>query len=223
MSEVKPHQRINDILLGPIERPALAWMAAHMPGWMTPDILTGTGIVGAIVIFLSYWGSGMAPGFLWAASLGFVINWFGDSLDGTLARQRNRERPRYGYYVDHITDSFGTSLLLLGLGLSNYMSGAVAAAVLIAYLLLSINSYLAAHTLGTFRISFLKFSPTELRLLLAFGNLFLFNKSQVVFLGVTARIYDIGGVIGTVLMLVVVVACSVRNTHRLYVLEHPGE
>ena len=122
MGDIKPHQRVNDILLGPLERPALQWLAAHMPAWINPDILTGIGILGAVLIFFSYWLSNALPGFLWVASLGFVINWFGDSLDGTLARYRQSERPKYGFLVDHTVDSFNEVLIALGLGLSPYVT-----------------------------------------------------------------------------------------------------
>ncbi len=110
MSQMKPHQRVNDILLGPLERPALAWLAAHMPAWVSPDTLTGIGVLGAVIIFLSYSLSNVHSGFLWLASLGFVINWFGDSLDGTLARYRRCERPKYGYFIDHTVDAFNEFL-----------------------------------------------------------------------------------------------------------------
>ena len=131
MTEVKPHQRVNDILLGPWERPALAWLAAHMPGWMSPDKLTAIGFAGAVLIMLSYALSTRSAALLWLASLGFVVNWFGDSLDGTLARYRKIERPRYGYFVDHTVDSFNEFLIIMGLGLSPYVRFDVACLALI--------------------------------------------------------------------------------------------
>ena len=104
MSDIKDHKRVNDILLGPLERPALQWLAAHLPAWATPDMMTVIGIIGALVITLGYGLSQFHPAFLWLATLGFIINWFGDSLDGTLARIRHIERPKYGFYIDHVTD-----------------------------------------------------------------------------------------------------------------------
>src|SRR5919198_5149184 len=104
MDKIKGHTRVNDILLGPLERPALQWLAAHMPAWITPDDCTLIGILGALLTLVSYGLSNLNPNFLWLASLGFFINWFGDSLDGTLARYRHIERPRYGYYIDHVID-----------------------------------------------------------------------------------------------------------------------
>ena len=151
MSEIKPHTRINDILLAPLERPALQWLAAHMPSWISPDILTVIGIIGAIAILLGYLLSNQSPGFLWLGSLGFVINWFGDSLDGTLARYRQIERPKYGFFVDHTVDSFNEVLIVIGLGLSPYVSFNIACLGLIGYLLMSILVYIrTAPTLTEF-------------------------------------------------------------------------
>src|SRR5574338_1678825 len=113
MPDIKSHQRVNDILLGPLERPALRWLAAHQPAWVNPDVMTGTGVLGAAVIFSGYVASNYDRNFLWLASLGFFINWYGDSLDGTLARYRGIEKPRYGYFVDHTVDSFNETLIIL--------------------------------------------------------------------------------------------------------------
>jgi archaetidylinositol phosphate synthase len=145
------------------------------------------------------------------------VNWFGDSLDGTLARVRNRQRPRYGFYVDHITDAFGTTFLLGGLALSSYMSPAIGVGLLIVYLLLSIQSYLAVHALGTFQLSFWKFSPTELRLLLIAGNVALYVRGPLARLGGREfLLFDIGGAIGIAGMAVMLVIASIRNTAALY-------
>ena len=117
MSEPKPHQRVNDILLGPFERPALQWLAERMPRWVTPDVLTATGIFGSVMTFAGYWASSSTATFLWLASLGLVVNWFGDSLDGTLARFRHIERPKFGFFIDHTVDAISESLIVFGLGL----------------------------------------------------------------------------------------------------------
>jgi phosphatidylglycerophosphate synthase len=145
-----------------------------------------------------------------------ALNWLGDSLDGTLARVQQRLRPRYGFYVDHMVDSFGALALMGGLALSGYMRPRIAIGLLIAFLMLSIQSYLATHTLGEFRISFWRFGPTELRLLLALGNLALFWKPVVHFLGGRYRLFDVGGVIGLAGMGSMVVVFTVQNTIRLY-------
>src|SRR5512138_816292 len=122
MSDITNHRRVNDILLGPLERPTLKWLAAHMPAWVTPDICTIIGVFGAILISLSYVLTVFDKNFLWLASLGFVINWFGDSLDGTLARYRKIERPIFGFFVDHIMDAFSVTVIILGLGMTDYVN-----------------------------------------------------------------------------------------------------
>ena len=165
MTNIKKHQRVNDILLGPLERPALKWLADHLPAWVSPDICTTIGVMGAVVILVSYGLSRNSDNFLWLASLGFVINWFGDSLDGTLARYRHIERPIYGFYIDHMTDAVSQVMIFLGLGLTHYIKFEVACLTLIAYLLLSVLVYVRTCVVGEFRISYGKLGPTEIRVL----------------------------------------------------------
>ncbi len=174
MPEIKPHKRVNDILLGPLERPALRWLAARMPIWMNPDILTGIGIVGSLIIFASYWLSRYYPALLWLASLGLIINWFGDSLDGTLARFRKIERPKYGFFIDHTVDAFSEMFIVLGLGLSPYVRFDVACLALIGYLLLSVLVYVRTYVEGVFKISYGKLGPTEVRVILIILNAVMF-------------------------------------------------
>ena len=174
MENLKPHQRVNDILLAPLERPALKWLAAHMPLWVNPDILTLIGIFGGVLIFFSYWFSNYFSGFLWIASLGFIINWFGDSLDGTLARHRKIERPKYGFFVDHTVDAFNEVLIVIGLGLSPYVSFNTACLALIGYLLMSVLVYIRTYINGIFQLSYSKFGPTEIRVILILLNTAMF-------------------------------------------------
>jgi phosphatidylglycerophosphate synthase len=174
MSKVEKHKRENDILLGFLERPALKWLAAHMPAWITPDTLTWIGILASILIFVSYILTNKNAAFLWLASLGFVLNWFGDSLDGTLARYRHIERPRYGFLVDHWVDAISTVLIFVGLGLSPYVDLIVACMGIIAYLLTSIMVYLITYVTGTFQITNAKIGPTEIRLLAILSNTAMF-------------------------------------------------
>jgi archaetidylinositol phosphate synthase len=174
MSDIKDHKRVNDILLGPLERPALKWLAAHLPAWVTPDMMTVTGILGALIITISYALSQFHPAFLWLASLGFVINWLGDSLDGTLARFRHIERPKYGFFIDHITDVLTEIIIVLGLGLSPYISFAVASMCCIAYITMSVLVYVRMNVMGEFRISYSKLGPTEVRVLAILLNIFMF-------------------------------------------------
>jgi phosphatidylglycerophosphate synthase len=164
------HERINNILLGPLERPALHWLAVRMPAWVTPDGLTGLGLVAALLIFFSYALTNLDKNFLWLASFGFVLNWFGDSLDGTLARERHIERPRYGFFIDHTLDAFGEVLVFLGIGLSPYVDFNIASLALIGYMLLSVLVYITTYVNGVFRISYIRLGPTEMRLIAILAN-----------------------------------------------------
>jgi phosphatidylglycerophosphate synthase len=213
MAKSESHKRVNDILLGPLERPALRWLAAHMPSWVNPDILTVIGIIGAIIIFTGYVLSNVAPAFLWLATFGYLVNWFGDSLDGTVARYRKIERPKYGFFVDHTVDAFGQLLIFGGLGLSPYVSFDVASLALIGYLLVSIYVYVNTYVTGVFKISYGKFGPTEIRLIAILANLLFF------FLGVQVISFEFGEVsiydilvlgIAIVLILIFVVSTTRR-------------
>jgi archaetidylinositol phosphate synthase len=144
------------------------------------------------------------------------VNWFGDSLDGTLARVRQRQRPRYGFYVDHMIDSFGGIFLIGGLGASGYVNWPIALSMLIAFLLLSIESYLAAYTLGMFRLSFAKFGPTEIRLLLALGNIALWFNPKASLPVLSWRLFDFGGIVATSGMAIMVVVAAAWHTMILY-------
>ncbi len=166
---------------------------------------------------MSYWVSGSHPALgLSLATLCLALNWLGDSLDGTLARVRNKLRPRYGFYVDHVVDMLGALFLLGGLALSGFMSAPVAGGLVIAFLMLSINSYLATYTMGKFQISFGGFSPTELRILLAIGNVFLFWKPYAILFGQRVLLFDAGGAAGIIGMTVLLIALIARNTAQLY-------
>ena len=174
MPKVEQHKRENDILLGFLERPALKWLAEHAPAWVTPDVLTYLGIGASVLIFISYVLTNVSPHFLWLASFGFVLNWLGDSLDGTLARYRHMERPRYGFLVDHWIDAMSTVLIFLGLGLSPYVNLVVALLGAIMYLLLSIMVYLVTYVTGVFQITSAKVGPTEVRVLAILLNTAIF-------------------------------------------------
>ena len=193
MKEVNQHRRVNDIFLGPLERPALQWFAAHMPAWVTPDFCTAIGMFGALTAAIGYGLSNIHPGFLWLASLGFILNWFGDSLDGTLARYRRMERPLYGYYIDHTTDMICEMLILLGMGCSAYVSFNIACLALIAYLMLSALVYLRTYVAGEFKISYGGWGPTESRVVAVLLNtaMYFFGFQDVQFFKVTVNVYDI--------------------------------
>jgi len=216
-------RREQTSVLAPLERTALRGLARRMPAWVNSDHLSLLGLVSMFLAGVGYALSRQNPLMLHLVNLFIFLNWFGDSLDGTLARYRDRQRPRYGFYVDHIIDTFGTMFLIFGLALSGYMTERVAAATLIVFLMLAINSYLAAYSLGIFKISQWKMGPTEMRLLLIIGNIFLIYRPHTRIFGHQYLLYDVGGVIAIVWMAMVLVASSIKNTRALYVLERLPE
>ena len=215
--EFKNALREQTSLLAPLERVCLNWLARNLPPWVKPDHLTLLGFAAMLVAGASYACARWSPvAALLVVNLCLAINWFGDSLDGTLARARNKQRPRYGFYVDHIIDAFGILFVLCGLALSGYMSWVIALSVLVIYFMLSIDVYLATYTIGTFRISFYKFSPTELRILLAIANIRVMLHPTTRAFGDQHLFFDVGAVIAIALMAVVVIVSVTRNTITLY-------
>ncbi|MBZ5584361.1 MAG: CDP-alcohol phosphatidyltransferase family protein [Acidobacteriia bacterium] len=203
-------------LLAPLEKRCLVWLARRTPAWINSDHLTALGLVSLLGAGLSYWYARWNRAGLLLVIVWLALNWLGDSLDGTLARVRQRQRPRYGFYVDHVVDAFGTLFLMTGLGLSGYMAHGIAIGLLLAYFLLSIEVYLATYTIGTFHLSFWKFSPTELRLLLMIGNLALLKWPLARLFGHTWRLFDVGGAAGIAGMALMLVMAVVRHTLLLY-------
>ena len=210
-------QREQTSILAPLERAALYGFARRMPAWVNSDHLSVLGLAGMIGAGACYALTKRNPLMLHLVNVFIFLNWFGDSLDGTLARYRDRQRPRYGFYVDHIIDTYGILFLLFGMASSGYMSQRVAAAVLISYFMLAINSYLAAYSIGIFKISQWKLGPTELRLLLMIGNVFLFYRPRVYHH--RYLLFDVGGVIAAFGMSLMLVVLSIQHTHTLYKLE----
>jgi phosphatidylglycerophosphate synthase len=215
--------RAQESFLAPLEKRALVWLARRLPGWVHSDHLTLAGFLAMAGAGASYWLAHYDRRFLLAGIVCLAVNWLGDSLDGTVARVRNRLRPRYGFYVDHITDAFGTFFLLAGLALSPHMSAWIAAGLLIAYFMLSIEVYLATYSLGTFQLSFWKFSPTELRALLMAGNIALFYRPVVRPFGKQYLLFDIGGLCGIVGIAAMLIVTAVRHTIILYRAETPRD
>lgn len=203
-------------LLAPLEKRCLIWLAHHTPPWINSDHLTALGLLALLGAGLSYWYARWNRLGLVLVIVCLVLNWLGDSLDGTLARVRNKQRPRYGFYVDHVIDAIGTFFLLAGLGVSGYMSERIAAGLLIVYFMLTIEVYLATYTIGTFHLSFWKFSPTELRILLMIGNIALFYRPTVGILGARYRLFDIGGLVGILGMTLMLITAVVKHTLILY-------
>lgn len=214
-TEFRDARRILNGLLSSHEKRALVWLATRLPSRVSSDHLTALGLGAMLLVGFSFWAARAYPIALLGVVLGLAINWFGDSLDGTVARVRRCERPRYGYYVDHICDMFGALFLFGGMALSGYATPAIAIGLLIAYLMISIEVFLAAHVLGEFRITYLAFGPTELRILLAMGALTLLVKPYVVITGRTFLLLDVAGVIAIVAMGAVLIQTSVGHSRRL--------
>jgi len=208
MSKIESHKRVHDMLLGSLERPLLQWFCARMPLWVNSDILTGVGVYGSVLVFFSYWLTYNDKGFLWLASLGFFINWFGDSLDGTLARYRKVERPKYGFFVDHTVDSLSVVLIFVGLGLSPYVRLEIAALACIGYLLVSILAYINAFVSGEFKISYARIGPTEMRLIAVLANttiFFLGNPKMSFVFGSTSVFNLFVAIVGIILFVAFIV------------------
>jgi phosphatidylglycerophosphate synthase len=173
--------RVHQSWLEPLERPLLIWLARRLPPAIRPDHLTLIGGLGAVLCGAAYWATALSPDFLWLASAGLIVNWFGDSLDGTLARYRGIERPRYGLFVDHATDVMAELFILLGLGLSPYMRFETACLALIAYWLMALFTFIRALATQVLQISYGGLGPTEARLVLVAYNLFLLLVGPVSF------------------------------------------
>ena len=209
-------QREQNGFLSALEKKALRWMAERVPSWINSDHLTALGFVAMVFAGISYSLSSSNSNYLHIASLLIIVNWLGDSLDGTLARYRNQLRPRYGFYVDHVLDTFSTFFLFGGLAVSGYMSPMLAGLFLIAYLMLSIQVYLATYAIGKFKMSFAWFGPTELRMLLIIGNCALVAHPEITLLDTNVLLFDLGGAIGIIVMAILLVSSSIKNIVYLY-------
>ena len=208
--------RVNHSLTASAEKQILLWTARRMPQWMNSDHLTTIGFtaqIGAGICYaLARWDRRMM---LFAIAF-LVLNWFGDSLDGTLARVRSQERPRYGFYVDHMVDILGSAALMCGLGYSELLHWPVAMAMLIAFLILSAESYLATYAIGRFELSQGIFGPTEIRILLVLANLAALRNPFATLFGHRFLLFDLGGSIAAAAMAVLALAVALRHTLQLY-------
>jgi archaetidylinositol phosphate synthase len=219
-STAAAHIRDHRSLLAAAEKRLLVAIARRLPAWIGSDHLSVLGLVGIILTGASFALMAVTPLAAYAVPVMLVVNWFGDSLDGTLARVREQQRPRYGYYVDHVIDIAGTAVLMAGLACSTIMSPLLALALLCAYLLLCAESYLGANASGVFRMSFLGFGPTELRLVLIAGALKVAVSPNVTapLLG-SVRLFDLGGVIALIGLTGAFLASAIRMTMLLYAAE----
>jgi phosphatidylglycerophosphate synthase len=213
----KEAARVQESLLASLEKRCLIWMAERMPSAVNSDHLTALAGLSMLAAGVCYWNG--SPAALLAAIVLLALNWFGDSLDGTLARVRHHERPRYGFYVDHVLDVLCILFILAGLVLGGHMSLPIGAGFLLAYYLLMIEIALATHAVGVFRISFWKFGPTELRIFLAIGSLRLLGSDFVTIAGGHYLLFDVGGVVAIIGLVVTFIVSAVTNTRLLYLAE----
>ena len=205
--------REKTFLLARPEGRVLEWIARRLPAWVMPDHLTALGVVAAVGIAVAYALSNGDPLWLWAASGLLVVHWLGDSLDGTLARVRRTERPKYGYYLDHLVDAIATALIGIGLGLSPYMLLVTGLVVVVAYLVLSINTYLETNTLGVFSLGYGRLGPTEARVGLIAINTVLALGVVPAFAGFSVLDAAVLGAAGV--MLVALALRAARNLREL--------
>jgi len=212
-------QRSSTGLLMVVERRVLIWLANRIPARVNSDHLTSLGLVSMFLAGACFAMSNRFPPALFGVAVFLAFNWFGDSLDGTLARVRGHQRPRYGFYVDHILDTFGALFVLGGLAISGHMTPLIAAGSLIAYYILSIEIYLATYCVGRFRMSFWGWGPTELRILVSIGALVLLVKPTVTIAGVRMPLFDVGGIVGMIGLIITAVISSIGNIRRLYTTE----
>lgn len=221
----RDHQRTSEFLLRRLEDRVLPWLAGRLPGRVVPDHMTALGVLASAGVAVCYVLTNQDPAWLWGASAGLVLQWFGDSLDGTLARYRGIERPRYGFYLDHVVDAFSTVAVGLGLGLSPYMLLSVALALVIGYLVLSINVYLETYVHDEFSFGYGWVGPTEARVLLIGLNTVAVTLGPLPFevLGVGATLFDVAGAAAALAMAALLVVRVAGNLRRLARLEPPPE
>ena len=205
--------RVHNAVTASAEKRLLVWMAERLPAWVNSDHLTSLGAVALVGVGASFWAGGGALALVIPL---LVANWFGDSLDGTLARVRNRQRPRYGYYVDHVLDAVGFVALFGGLILGGHMSPVLGLGFLATYFLLVVEVALATHARGTFRMSAWGMGPTELRIVLAIGTLQLMRSDYVSMFGNKWLLFDVGGAVGIAGLLLTFVVSAVTNGVALY-------
>lgn len=215
-SNFRSATRLQEAITAPFERRILLWLARRIPDALAIDHLTVLGFGAQILAGVFYALSRWNKYYLLLATFFIALNWLGDSLDGTLARYRNRLRPRYGFYVDHMADTFGAVFLMSGLALSGFLHWQVAIGMLVAFLVLSIESYLTTYTLGKFRMSYALFGPTEIRLLLMIGNITLIFRPHAHLMGREFLLFDVGGAIAVAGMIGMAVIATVSHTARLY-------
>jgi len=215
--------RINNTILGPAESRSIHWFVGIAPDWVSPDQMTIIGMIGSILVFVGYALTPRSSAFLWLASFGFFLNWFGDSLDGNIARIRHIERPRYGYFVDHSLDTIGMLFIFVGLGLTPHINMLIALSALISYLLMGIYVYINTQVNKEFQISYAKLGPTEGRLILVIGNIVMYfvGMHSISLLNFQFSIYDIFFMICIIFLLILFFGNVFKGIIKLYKEEPP--
>jgi archaetidylinositol phosphate synthase len=208
-------ERVQTSILARPEKVALLWLAPRMPGWMSPDLLTYIGLFAMGLTGLAYYLSQFSNSYLWLASFGLGLNWFGDSLDGTLARVRNQQRPLYGYYLDHLVDAFGVAVMIYGLAYSKLASPEILWVILTLFLIASINTYLAASAVKVLKISYAKISTTEARVVLIILNTILIWAKKVTIFGHRFHLLDFMSLPIALFLLYTIIRSASLNLRKL--------
>lgn len=212
-------ERIQTSLLNAMEKKALVWLAERQPAWVTSDFLTYLGVAGAVLFAVACWLANGNVNYLWLSSLGLVINWYGDSLDGTLARVRQTQRPQYGFFIDHSLDALTTCLFCIGIGLSPFMRMDIALFILAGYLCMSIYTYLSTIIMGQFRLTYASLGPTEVRLIIiAVSILYIYNpwpEVSVAVFGEPWTVYDCIGAAVAVILFAIYIGSLVKDLRVL--------
>ena len=212
-------RREHKSLTAAAEKKLLVWIAQRLPPWINADHLTSLGLLAFLAGGLFYWLCRRDPAWLHAVNACLVLNWLGDSLDGTVARVRQKLRPRYGFYVDHMVDALAALFLLVGLAYSTLITPAVAIALLVVYFFLTINMGYATHALGVFKISFGAVGGTEMRILLAVVNLVVLRWPRLQIGDLSVLLFDIFGIFATIAVAVTALRSTAQVAKRLYDLE----
>lgn len=216
-------ERINSTILGPAEMRFIKWFVDLAPDWLSPDHMTLLGMVGSIFILAGYGLTVISPAFLWLASFGFVLNWFGDSTDGNLARMRHIERPRYGYFLDHSLDTITMLMVFIGVGMTPFVNMYVALFTLIAYLMMNIYVYINAQVQKKFQLSFSKLGPTEGRLMFVIANtaMLIFGMKNILLIGINFSAYDLFFLAWMVFLFWLFFSSVIKGIIKLYREEPP--
>lgn len=219
------HRRETVSVLSIVEKPLINWFVARLPQFITPDVLTILGVIGAVITGLGYSLTYFHKDYIWLATFGLFVNWFGDSLDGSLARYRHIERPRYGFFIDHTLDSISMIIVGIGVGLSPYARLDFVLFALVGYLLMSIFVYIKTMIIGVFSITYFGFGPTEARVFIAIGNtlVYFLGAGEIPLFGETYTILDLFALFFALLMLFLFILSVIVEGNKLKAIDENGK